>query len=161
MPEMLGQGEHISIRIHRHWIAWVGGPLWWLVYYSTVGIVLGARLLIWYYAYFVVTNHRVFMASGVFSKYSQECTLGHIQNLTYKQSLFGRMLGYGDVVVQSTVGVYTFNRIPDPERVRNTIAALIVQAKQEAIEQQAAAIGQHVALGLGAQKALSAQPPQQ
>lgn len=49
-----------------------------------------------------VTDRRVQLSTGWFSKSSSELLLDHIQNITLRQSAFQRMLGAGDLGISSS-----------------------------------------------------------
>ena len=53
---------------------------------------------------FAVTNKRVMMKVGVLRTRSVELLLGKIEAITANQSLFGRIFGYGDIVVTGSGG---------------------------------------------------------
>jgi uncharacterized membrane protein YdbT with pleckstrin-like domain len=48
---------------------------------------------------FVVTNKRVMMKEGFFTRHANELRLATVSNMTVNQSLLGQMLGYGIVVI--------------------------------------------------------------
>jgi membrane protein YdbS with pleckstrin-like domain len=58
--------------------------------------------------------------------------LGNIQNVTSHTSFIGRIVGYGDVVIE-TAGkgaVFTFHRLPQPESVVKTVNEYIARFKK-------------------------------
>lgn len=84
---------------------------------------LGSRLLRWQTTHFVITSDRLIMRRGVLGKFGREIPLERVNDITFRQSLFGRMIGAGDLVVESAGerGQDTFNAIPRPERVQQVI----------------------------------------
>jgi uncharacterized membrane protein YdbT with pleckstrin-like domain len=52
----------------------------------------------------VVTNKRVIIKTGVVTQASLEISLNKIESIGVDQSLMGRMLNYGDIVVRGTGG---------------------------------------------------------
>jgi uncharacterized membrane protein YdbT with pleckstrin-like domain len=72
----------------------------------------------------VVTDLRVIDEKGVFSRYSKESPLGKINNLSYRQTLFGRILGYGDVEIQTAAedGATIYRLVKNPLLLKDTIA---------------------------------------
>ena len=74
---------------------------------------------------FAVTNKRVMMKTGVFSTRSIELLLSKIEAITVEQSLGGRILGYGDIVVTGSGGTKeTFPRIQSPLEFRRAVQSI-------------------------------------
>jgi len=71
----------------------------------------------------VVTNQRVVDERGIISLYSMESPLDKITNVSLRQSLLGRMLGYGLVQIQTAgeVGVTEEAKIMNPREFRQAI----------------------------------------
>ena len=81
------------------------------------------RYLRWATTNFVVTTDRLIFRSGVLAKHGRELPLQRVNDITFHQSLFERMLGAGDLMVESggERGQQTFSRIPHPADVQNEI----------------------------------------
>lgn len=77
----------------------------------------------WSVNIWAVTNYRVIEEEGVFSILAKESPLDKINNISYQQSFFGRMWGYGDVEIQTAAGEgMTIHRfIDDPKELKDTI----------------------------------------
>ena len=58
---------------------------------------LGQIYLTWYSQDYVITNRRVMKVEGVLKKRSADSSLEKINDAVLEQSVFGRMLGYGDL----------------------------------------------------------------
>ena len=72
-----------------------------------------------------MTNKRVMMKTGVFSTRSIELLLSKIEAIAVEQSLMGRMLGYGDIVVTGSGGTKeTFPRIQSPLEFRRAVQSV-------------------------------------
>jgi uncharacterized membrane protein YdbT with pleckstrin-like domain len=78
---------------------------------------------------YVLTNHRLIQEIGVLSRRSIDSRLDKINNVEYRQSLWGRLLNYGDVEIDtaSDAGVAVFRNISHPLQFRNTILAAAEQ----------------------------------
>jgi len=50
---------------------------------------------------FVVTDRRILHKVGVFSHETRQCPLERIQDITVDQSFWGRLLGYGDLAIET------------------------------------------------------------
>jgi len=70
-----------------------------------------------------ITDRRVIEKSGVPSVTTAETTLDKIQNVTFKQGLFGRIFNYGTVVIQTAakMGAEGLSFITNPKQTRDTI----------------------------------------
>ncbi len=71
-----------------------------------------------------VTNLRVIDEKGVFNRYTKDSPLGKINNLSYRQSLLGRILGYGEVEIQTAAedGATIYRMVKNPRLLKDTIA---------------------------------------
>lgn len=165
---LLNPGEEISFDLHPHW--WYFVPVATLAVaivaaavvvtvtlrdatqtYTLLGVAVFAviwliaflvKLAEWRTTHFVLTTDRLIVRSGVLSKQSREIPLERINDLSYHQSLFERLVGAGDLVIESAGerGQDTFSRVPHPERVQQLVYAEIESNRQRTssvhIEQQ-------------------------
>ena len=70
----------------------------------------------------VVTDHRVILKRGVLSHYTAEMNVSKIETVDVMQSLSGRLLGYGTVVIRGTgAGIEPLRRVGAPIALRNAI----------------------------------------
>lgn len=72
---------------------------------------------------YTLTSVKLEIQSGVFSKTSRNIPLRHVQDVTVNQSIKERMLGIGDVVIDSAVleGTMPLSNINDPRRYADLI----------------------------------------
>jgi hypothetical protein len=65
---------------------------------------------------YVITNRRVLQVAGVLNKESTDSSLEKINDARLRQSVFGRMFGFGDldVMTAAEVGIEPFKMIKDP-----------------------------------------------
>jgi membrane protein YdbS with pleckstrin-like domain len=72
---------------------------------------------------FVVTDRRILHKIGVFAHETRQCPLERIQDVTVDQSFWGRLLGYGDLAIEtaSERGQILFPTIEHPEALRTAI----------------------------------------
>ncbi len=72
----------------------------------------------------VVTNLRVIDERGIFTLYSKESPLEKINNLSYRQSLLGRALNYGEVEIQTAAedGATVYRMVTGPKRLKEAVA---------------------------------------
>ncbi len=106
----------------------------WLWYASLVvilagvvwGLVEAVELLT---SEFAVTTTRLIFKVGLIGRYTTELLLGKVESIGVQQTLVGRLLRYGDLVVTGTGGVReVFPRVHDPIGFRNHVQAASVRA---------------------------------
>lgn len=98
------------------WATWVVGIvvlIWWPV----------RDLVRFLTSHFVVTSDRIIHRAGWIAKDSMEIPLEAINDVRFHQSVFERMIGAGDLIIESagTKGSETFEDIRKPEDVQKTI----------------------------------------
>jgi hypothetical protein len=74
---------------------------------------------------FILTNHRLIQQEGLLSKKSMDSYLEKINNIEYSQTLGGRLLGYGDLKIDTAnmAEPSVFARIADPLGFKRAISA--------------------------------------
>ena len=87
----------------------------------------------------VVTNLRIIDEQGVFSISAKESPLEKINNVTYHKSLTGRMLGFGDIEIQTAaeMGATTYHKIAKPNELKDAITTAQEEYKQNNMLSQA------------------------
>ncbi len=101
------------------------------VSYLAIGLIvfsafwLAARYAKWANTNFVITSDRIIFRSGVVAKSGIEIPLERVNNVLFSQSLFERLLGAGDLLIESggEAGQQRFSDIRRPGRVQNLIHA--------------------------------------
>ena len=78
---------------------------------------------------YVLTNHRIIQEIGVLSRRSIDSRLDKINNVEHRQTLWGRLLHYGDVEIDtaSERGETVFRNISRPLELKNAILAAAEQ----------------------------------
>lgn len=104
------------------WVRTVFGPLSLILIIATAVWVL-SRFVGWLSTNFVVTSDRVIYRSGVLHKRGTEIPLERVNTVHFGQRLFERMLGTGDLTIESgaTDGMQKFTDIRDPDHVQKLI----------------------------------------
>ncbi len=147
---LLNDGEEIALDIHPHWwflsrpvassvasgalflwlLATLDGALWetglkWVVgVLALVSLVWTAlRWLAWRTTHFVITSDRVIARRGVVAKSGIEIPLERVNNVSFKQSIFERLIDAGDLLIESggEEGQQRFSDILKPDQVQNLI----------------------------------------
>ncbi len=77
------------------------------------------ELLKWRSTHFVVTSDRLVFRSGVLTRHGREIPLERVDDVTFRQSLWERIIGTGDLLVESAgeQDRQRFTDIPHPETV--------------------------------------------
>jgi uncharacterized membrane protein YdbT with pleckstrin-like domain len=145
--KLLTAGEELIIDARPHWIALVGpvaatvvlaaGLIYGLVKVdnSAGQLAIAAVVLIlfviyplrrfiqWITSHFVVSNQRIIHRQGWIAKTSMEVPLQRINDVRFHQSVFERMVGAGDLIIESagTRGQEVFSDIRHPEAMQRTI----------------------------------------
>ena len=148
--KLLNDYETVALDLHPHWwyfaepvLALVasivlgiaslvlldgGGAGTWVRWFAVAAIIgcviwLVLRYSKWATTNFVITSDRIIFRSGVIAKSGIEIPLERVNNVLFHQSVFERMLGAGDLLIESggEDGQQRFSDIRRPERVQNLI----------------------------------------
>jgi uncharacterized membrane protein YdbT with pleckstrin-like domain len=141
-------GETVALDLRPHWWFFAGplfagipvlallvvalkqnGDVQTVALWATVAVALGwavwlgSRLISWQTTHFVVTSDRLVFRSGILAKHTRDIPLEKVNDLASSQSLFERMIGAGDLLIESAGerGQETFSDIPHPDAVQQEI----------------------------------------
>jgi len=97
------------------------------------------KIFDWKFDLWAVTNLRVIDEYGVFSHNSKESPLDKINNISYRQSLSGRVFNYGDIQIQTAaeMGSTTNKYVSSPKLLKDTITRFQDEYRQTQIVNQA------------------------
>ncbi len=104
-------------------------PDWMLILcglLAAVGLVLAlAKYLALSANQYVLTDRRLLRVSGILSRSSMDSYLDKINNVEHRQTVWGRILGYGDVEIDtaSETGAEVFPRIANPLEFKRAVDA--------------------------------------
>jgi hypothetical protein len=102
LDESLAPGETIVARFDLHWTAKWRLIVYLLLAIPTLGIALFAALYEWLRLRAIelgVTNRRVVRKTGIVSRQTEELRLASIETIDLRQTTWGRVFGFGDVVL--------------------------------------------------------------
>jgi uncharacterized membrane protein YdbT with pleckstrin-like domain len=127
--DSLTDDEHVVLHLHPHWKAMVAPAFWTLLGLAAIGagalflerdtmgnillVLIGAVALalflwlafwpfvVWRSTHFVFTNERVMLREGVFNRQQRDIPLGRVNDVSSNQSLLDRILGCGNLTVES------------------------------------------------------------
>jgi uncharacterized membrane protein YdbT with pleckstrin-like domain len=112
---------------------------WFLLFYLGPLLLLLWEILVRHKKEYIITNRRVVKQQGIFSVNSFDASLDKINNIFHEQKFWGRVLGYGNVGLEtaSEQGITAFHVIPDPVAFKNCI----VQQRELYRSSQAGSLG--------------------
>lgn len=151
-PErLLTDGEEILTQFRPHWkvllpaVGWamllaaIAGfaaaalperwsPSWSIGWSFGIALALwlavSARALVaWYATNYVLTTERIVVRQGLIARTGTEIPLENITNVLFSQRVIERVLGYGDVLIESagSQGQSRLTDIPDPEAFQSEV----------------------------------------
>jgi membrane protein YdbS with pleckstrin-like domain len=99
-------------------------PWWVLAGVVVLWLALAARaVLAFWFTNYVLTTERIIVRSGMIARTGTEIPLENINNVLFSQSVIERLLGYGDVLLESagTQGQSRLKDISDPEHFQSQV----------------------------------------
>jgi uncharacterized membrane protein YdbT with pleckstrin-like domain len=144
---LLADHEKLVFERRPHWIALVPAVMWTILAFAVmivgnrifddpdqdtirsvlqglaifVWLIFGvASAVRWYFTMFVLTSDRLITRKGVIAKHSKEIPLERINDVAFNQSVFERMLGAGDLMIESAGerGQELISDVRHPEQVQ-------------------------------------------
>src|SRR2546421_2261465 len=147
VEDNLMPGEEVTYRAHLHWVIYLRAALiallglalviagFWKPEFSVL-VYLGAAVLVvaavvWFVQWvksrtseFAVTNKRVIIKVGLIRRDTLELLLNKVESIGVDQTVTGRIVGYGSIVVVGTGGTReTFRNIARPLDFRKHVQA--------------------------------------
>lgn len=144
----LSQGEEIKEKVQLHWINYLF--TWFLCLLTFLLVLLwladatlrqnlecqvfvGVVVLWAVYDYLrlatielVITNKRVICKKGIISVKTQELKTNKIESVEIRQSILGRILGYGTLMFSGTgTAKVRFAKVDDPWKVKSQVETII------------------------------------
>ena len=121
------------------WLLVVLAVIYWLIRYYT-----------WKVNIWVVTNFRVIDETGLLNHFAKESPLDKINNVSYDQTVLGRLFNFGHVEIQTAaqVGATDYFNVNHPRRLKDTITTAQAEYQRwqygNQAAQMAAAMDTHV-----------------
>ena len=83
----------------------------------------GRSVFRWWFTNYVLTTERIVVRTGFIARTGTEIPLENIVNVLFSQRVIERVLGYGDVLIESagSQGQSRLNDIPDPEAFQSEV----------------------------------------
>ncbi|MEA2683392.1 MAG: hypothetical protein QOK05_1720 [Chloroflexota bacterium] len=116
---VLGAGAYVSSRVTTTVAPWFVEAVLLLAFL----VYLDIQWILWRSETLTITDQRVLYRRGVFGRFSRSTGLARVQDVTTAQGVFGRLLNYGTVEVESAArdGAEVFDHVPDPANFRNVL----------------------------------------
>ncbi len=100
---------------------WFVRGLWWvwlIAVLAAAGFLVIRPLVNWWFTRYVLTTERLVTRVGLIAQSGVEIPLERITNVNFSQSVFERMLGAGDLLIESagSSGQSKFSNIPRPDQ---------------------------------------------
>jgi uncharacterized membrane protein YdbT with pleckstrin-like domain len=107
----------------------VPGTLVALIVAALLGIVLAWKSYVLRTNEYVLTSHRVIQQTGILNKRSVDSRLDKVNNVEHQQSFWGRIFGFGDVMIDtaSETGTAVFKNISRPLDFKRAIVSATEQ----------------------------------
>ncbi|MET0966515.1 MAG: PH domain-containing protein [Nakamurella sp.] len=153
---LLVTGERVIVNKRPHWkvlilptllfiviiaggaflASWVNGRDWGsrdLVFWAIIAVAVIALVVLvlvpfirWRTEHFVVTNHHVFFRTGLLRRREHQIPLGQIANMETEVTFWGRLMGYGSLIVESSADQpLKFRNVASLSKVQATLNQLI------------------------------------
>ena len=147
--KLLNEGEDIVLDLHPHWEYFIKSGLALLAHAgpghlrarsrnderasslggrgrrscSSRSAWVGLTYLEWVTTNFVITTDRLIYRHGVLAKHGIEIPLERVNTVFFSQTIFERMVGSGDLVIESAgeMGRQNFSNVRKPSAVQNEI----------------------------------------
>ena len=135
------EGETV---LHRAQVSWWPLVSWMVLGVLTLPIIIGLFILIWVYVKrktteLAITNKRIIAKKGFIQRDTIEMFLGKVESVHVEQTVPGRMLDYGTVIMSGTGVMSTrFERISAPLEFRKRFMSA---ADKDRTAQGATAVG--------------------
>jgi uncharacterized membrane protein YdbT with pleckstrin-like domain len=156
--KLLTSGEVVVHEVRPHWKALVGPAFWTLLVAVATGflfvkangshrgpirlaivgaafvvwwVIGGLTILRWWFTEYVLTNERLIARTGVIAKRAKDIPLETINDITFHQTILDRLLGSGDLILESAGehGQEVFDDIPHPADMQKEIYAAAEQRR--------------------------------
>ncbi len=115
---------------------WIGGILFcWLLLIPLVKAIINTIKI--FNIELAITSRRVIGKFGVVNSAAMDAPLDKIQNCSVSSGLWGKIFGYGTVVIDTAAGKYTFTMVKQADNFKKALMAQIEQAQEDKMKQQA------------------------
>lgn len=151
---LLNEGEEVVVDVRPHWW-YLAGPVTvlvlvaagaiavavastpnWVIWILVAALVVAAVWLVgryvrWANTRLIITTSRLIHRTGVLTRRGREIPLSALTDISYEQSLFERIIGAGDILIESAGrdSQEVFPDLPRPTRIQNEIYRQVDRAR--------------------------------
>jgi uncharacterized membrane protein YdbT with pleckstrin-like domain len=143
---LLTDDEEILTQFRPHWRVLLGPVAWAMLLAAVAGVALaaldgpldvvvaagavpvwvllsGRAVLRWWFTTYVLTTERIIVRRGMIARSGTEIPLENIVNVLFSQGVFERLLGFGDLIIESagSQGQSRLTNIPDPQGLQSEV----------------------------------------
>ena len=105
-------------------------------------VVVVAPLLRWRTTHYVITTHRLLFRQGVLARRGRDIGLGRITDVSYRQTLWERLISSGTLTIESAGdGATVLRQIPDSDGVQQLLNHMIEEDADRRAQESAGYIG--------------------
>ncbi|MDQ3877241.1 MAG: PH domain-containing protein [Actinomycetota bacterium] len=106
-------GAAVGAKYAHHWTIWAIAALVLVLWFS------GRPVITWLFTHFILSTDRIITRHGMIAKRSREIPLERVNDVTFSQSIFQRLLGAGDIVLESAGerGQEVISNVRHPQKV--------------------------------------------
>ncbi|WP_322759428.1 PH domain-containing protein [Frankia sp. Cr2] len=104
----------------------IGALPWWFALFMILRMLW--RVADWHFDHLMITDKRLLKVSGIFFRKVQTMPLEKVTDLTYNRDPMGRLLGYGEFIVESAGQDQALSKIqflPRPDRLYLTMCDMM------------------------------------
>src|SRR4051795_7042660 len=153
--KLLAEDEEVARHLHPHWLTLFWPVVWFLVIVGAASfglavipagrqqgvvrmVILAVALVLlvivvlvpvlrWKTTHYVITTHRLLFREGIMSRRGRDIGLSRITDVSYRQSLWGRIINSGTLTIESAgeSGSTVLKQIPDSEGVQQLLNLMI------------------------------------
>ena len=144
MRTKLKADEEIMLLTKKHWLPILIYPICMMIvatvlaikvdflsrYFSYMALstvfFLLYKILERHFNTWIVSNLRVIEETGIFTRITMECPLDKINNVSFSQNIWGRLFGFGNVIIQTAAqhGATIYFNVEHPQLLKETITTM-------------------------------------
>ena len=171
--KLLAEDEEVVRHLHPHWLTLFWPVVWFLVFVGgasfgmalipagrqqgvvRMGILAVALVLLltvvlvpvlrWRTTHYVITTHRLLFREGIMSRRGRDIGLSRITDVSYRQSLWDRIINSGTLTIESAgeSGTTVLKQIPDSEGVQQLLNLMVEEDADRRAQESAGYVGEY------------------
>jgi len=149
------QKENVMLETGAHWVSLIApgavAAFFVLLAFDVGRSDISGALILLFLAFLVIcrplinvlttelgfSNKRIIGKRGLIKTKSMDSPLSKINNVAVNNGLLGKILGYGNIVITTSSGIYPYRSIAKPEQFKTALMNQIDQYDEDRIKKQA------------------------